>query len=275
MPEKVIARGVEFAIERRGVGPTILFVHGFPLDRSTWRAQIDAFAGEFTAVAPDLRGFGETPATEGAMSMDDFADDMAAIVRAIGAPEPVVFCGLSMGGYVAWRFFARHRALLRALVLCDTRAAADSPDMARQRVSAADRALHEGPGPTRDSMFGRFFTPESAAKRSEAAAAAKASMDRATPQGVAAAQRGMAARPDSTPLLGKIDVPALLICGAEDGISAPSEMEGMSRAIPGARYALIPEAGHLAPLENPKAVNASIREFLSGLKSAGGERTGG
>ncbi|HVJ81213.1 MAG TPA: alpha/beta hydrolase, partial [Planctomycetia bacterium] len=228
MPETIVVRGVETSVERRGSGPTVLFVHGFPLDGTTWSEQLEALAGEFTVVAPDLRGFGGTPATEGAMTMDDFADDMAAIVEAMSLPQPIVFCGLSMGGYVAWRFFERHRSLLRGLILCGTRAAPDSPEMARQRISAADKALHEGTGPTTESMFGRFFTPEAAASRPVAAAAAKAAVARASAAGIAAAQRGMAARPDSTPLLARIDVPTLLVCGTEDGISGPSEMEGMA-----------------------------------------------
>ena len=83
----------------------------------------------------------------------------------------------------------------------------------------------------------------------------------ASPGGVAAALRGMAEREDSTELLSRIDVPTLVICGAEDGISPPEEMREMASAIPGARFEVIPRAGHVSPMENAADVNRAIGAF--------------
>ena len=89
---------------------------------------------------------------------------------------------------------------------------------------------------------------------------------RNSPAGIAAALRGMAERPDCTPMLANIDVPTLLVCGQDDQISPVAEMQGMAQAIHGAQFVEIPNAGHMAPLENPDAVNAAISRFLASLK---------
>src|SRR4051812_14800581 len=109
-----------------GSGPPLLLVHGFPLDHSMWRHQIAHFAATHRVIAPDLRGFGRSSVTPGVVTMKQFADDLAAILPALGENRPVVLCGLSMGGYVAWQFVEHHPSKLAALIVCDSKAATDS-----------------------------------------------------------------------------------------------------------------------------------------------------
>jgi 3-oxoadipate enol-lactonase len=84
--------------------------------------------------------------------------------------------------------------------------------------------------------------------------------------GVTAALEAMAGRPDSTPLLGSITVPTLVIVGEEDPLTPPARAEAMAAAIPGARLAVIPRAGHVPPLETPEAFNRTLGEFLVGVR---------
>src|SRR5262245_18259333 len=118
-------------VTEAGSGPVLLLVHGFPLDHQMWRRQIDTFAMTHRVVAPDLRGFGLSTVTPGIVTMDRYADDLALLLDAMEIREPITFCGLSMGGYIAWQFVERHRARLAKLILCDTKAAPDTPEAAK------------------------------------------------------------------------------------------------------------------------------------------------
>jgi pimeloyl-ACP methyl ester carboxylesterase len=259
---RVQAGDVELSVSDHGTGMPVLLVHGFPLDHGMWQLQIDALKSGCRVIAPDLRGFGRSAVTPGGVTMEQFADDLAAMLDSLGVREPVVFCGLSMGGYIAWQFWRRHRQRLRALVLCDTRAVADTPDGVQGRHALAEKVLAEGPQAAAAAMMPKLFGKRTAAEQPELIEAVRRMILASEPQGIAAALRGMAVRIDATPLLGQIDVPTLVLVGAEDAISSPSEMRGIADAIPGARFAEIPGAGHMAPMENPHAVNTALEQFV-------------
>jgi pimeloyl-ACP methyl ester carboxylesterase len=190
------------------------------------------------------------------------ADDLVALLDALKIAQPIVLCGLSMGGYVAWQFALRHRALLAKLILCDTRAIADSAEAADGRRKMTERVLTEGPQVAADAMLPKLFAPDANVREKEWVTQTREVILRNSPVGIAAALLGMAERPDVTPLLAQIDVPALVLCGQYDVISPPAEMRDIAAKLPQGRYVEIPKAGHMAPLEQPEAVNAAIREFL-------------
>jgi len=257
--------GVELAVVDSGAGVPVVLVHGFPLDHAMWDAQIEALSRAYRVIAPDLRGFGRSGVTEGKVTMKQFADDLAGLLDALGVDEPVVLCGLSMGGYVAWQFWRRYAPRLRGLVLCDTRAAADAPDAARARLETADRVLREGPALLADAMLPKLL-PESSRKRNpHVADSLRRAILAADPRAIAAASRGMAERPDVTGMLGQIRCPTLVLVGQLDRISTPDEMRAIADAIPGARFVPIADAGHVSPMENPDAVNTAMLEFLAEL----------
>jgi 3-oxoadipate enol-lactonase len=281
-------RGTELRCVDCGQGRPVLFVHGFPLDHTMWAAQIEAISRQHRAIAPDLRGFGlsavaekgrgpicveHPPGRSGKLdlspfppvTMEQFADDLAAMLDALGVREPVVYCGLSMGGYIALQFQRKYAARLRGLVLCDTRSAADTPEAVVARRAMADRVLKEGPAFVADAMLPRLFCETTRQQRPEIVEGLRQVILANSPHGIAAATLGMAERPDMTASLKEIACPTLVIVGQEDAISLPAEMRGMAEAIPGARFAEIPAAGHMAPMENPAAVNAAIVEFLATL----------
>jgi pimeloyl-ACP methyl ester carboxylesterase len=254
---------VELAVDDRGAGPVLLLVHGFPLDHGMWQEQIEGLCHEFRVVAPDLRGFGESGVTPGTVTMDRFADDLAALLEALGIDHPVALCGLSMGGYVAFAFWRRHRARVGHLILCDTRAAADSPQVREGRLAMAQQVLESGTSPVVGAMLPRLLAEATAQRRPAVVDRLTEMIRRLDRAGIAAAQRGMAAREDATAMLYEIDRPTLVVCGQHDAVSPPAEMRGMAAAIPAARFVEIPQAGHMSPMENPAAVNAAIRDFLA------------
>jgi 3-oxoadipate enol-lactonase len=251
----------------QGKGSPLLFVHGFPLNNAMWHLQTEPFSKKYRVIVPDLRGFGESSVTPGTVTMEEMADDLHGVLHGVWVDKPVVFCGLSMGGYVAWQFFRKYRPQLRALILCDTRANADTPDGAAGRHKFADTVLANGSQAAADAMLPKLMSPKTMERWPDLVANVQSMMLRNKPAGIAAAALGMAARPDCTDLLPQIDVPTLLICGQDDQVTPPAEMQKMAEAIPQAQFVQIPNAGHLSPLENPDAVNGAINRFLISLDS--------
>ncbi|MCA9078318.1 MAG: alpha/beta fold hydrolase [Planctomycetaceae bacterium] len=261
MPEYTI-NNIGTHVVTQGTGPPLLLVHGFPLDHTMWSGQVDHFAASHTVIAPDLRGFGQSEVTDDPVTMQTYADDLAALLDAMGITEPVHFCGLSMGGYIAWAFVEHHRDRLASLILCDTRATADNSAAQKTRELTAQRVLKEGPDFLASGLIDKLFVKQTREQQPEIIEQTKEVIRSTDPRTVAAASRAMAARPDVTTRLPAIDVPTLIIVGEHDAISPPSEMREIADAMPTATYVEIPNAGHMAPLECPEQVNAAIEQFL-------------
>jgi pimeloyl-ACP methyl ester carboxylesterase len=260
---KFKAGQIEIHVVEQGRGKPLLLAHGYPLDHSMWRGQLAGLADQCRVIAPDLRGFGATEVVAGTATMEQMADDLAALLDALGIAEPVTFCGLSMGGYVAWQFALRHRERLARLVLCDTRSIADSPETITLRHKTAERVLKEGPAIAAAAIIPKLFAKRTYDEQPALIEATQQTILRTEAEGIAAALRGMAARPDVTPRLAEINVPALVVCGEHDAISPPAEMRDIASRLPRAQFIEIPQAGHMAPLEQPAAVNDAIRRFLA------------
>jgi 3-oxoadipate enol-lactonase len=263
--EMETVNGVKLALVDRGAGTPLVLAHGFPMDHAMWNAQIESLSKTCRVIAVDLRGFGQSEATDGPTTMEQFADDLAAVLDARHVSEPAVLCGLSMGGYIAFAFWRKYASRLRGLILCDTRAEADSPEAAAARRIVAQRVLAEGPGVLVEGMAVRLLAKATPQTQPERVEELRRMAERCSAQGVAAASLGMALRPDSTAILGEIRCPTLVIVGREDAISPPAEMRRIAGAIPNARLIEIPDAGHLSPMERPAEVNVAIEAFLREL----------
>ncbi len=242
--------------------PTILLVHGFPLDHSMWAGQVK-LRERFSLLIPDLPGFGQSKPLAGVATIERYADVLAGLVRALKL-DAVVFCGLSMGGYIGWEFFARHRSLVSQLVCCNTKASADDEVTMRARQVSATGAFRNGIAEACDGLLPKLFAEETIEENKsfvgETAAVMKA-CDRAT---FAASQLMMARRADHSSSLAGIDVPALVVAGSHDVITPADLMQQMATAIPGSRFEVIEQAGHLSPLECPEKFNALLAEFVGG-----------
>jgi pimeloyl-ACP methyl ester carboxylesterase len=232
-----------------------------------WVQQLAAIGSTFRVIAPDLRGHGQSPAPEGTYTMDAMADDVVELLGALRLDVPVVLGGLSMGGYVALSLVARYPQRVRALLLLDTRAGADTPEAAQNREVTARGVLGaNSPSPVVDAMVPKLFCKKTLEEQPERVELLRAAMARTTPRGIAGALRGMAIRPDRRADLARIAVPTLVLVGQDDVITPPAEVKTMAEAIPKARYEVIPDAGHLAPYENYGAANQAILGFLKSLQ---------
>ena len=259
--QRLTVNGVSLAVEVRGEGPVVLFVHGYPLDRTIWRDQIDDLEG-YRRIAPDLRGMGQSDAPDLGYGMGTYAADLAALLDALGVDD-VVLCGLSMGGYVIFEFLRRWRQRVRGLMLVDTRAEADGAEVRRARDAAAAMARESGAGAIAEAMLPKMLAAGTAAREPELAGRV-ARMMAATPvAGIVGALAAMRDRPDSTSLLPTLaGLPTLVIVGEEDVLTPPDGARRMAATIPGARLVIVPGAGHLPPVERPSETTAAMREFL-------------
>jgi YbgC/YbaW family acyl-CoA thioester hydrolase len=262
-PRQVAVDGGEVAVDVRGEGRAVLFVHGFPFDRTMWRHQL-AGLSRWKRIAPDLRGVGESSPGTGEYSIGRYADDLVAVLDAVGVGQAVV-CGLSMGGYVLFELLRRYPERVRAVVLCDTRPQADSADARRNRDELAALAVERGADAVAERLLPGLLAPATLTDQPEVLTQCREMARRCSVAGMVGALRAMRERADSTPLLGTIGVPTLVVVGAEDRASPPPVAQAMADAIPGARCAIIPGAGHIAPLEQPLAVSRVLGDFLETL----------
>jgi pimeloyl-ACP methyl ester carboxylesterase len=230
-----------------------------------WDGQIPALRQTCRVIAPDLRGFGKSGATPGKVTVEQHAADLAAMLDALAVAEPVVLVGLSMGGYIVLQFYRNWPQRVKAIVVCDSRAAADSPGVVTGRLETADRVERDGPQCLADSMTPRLLAPQTYQAHPEVVDRLRRMILAGNAAGQAASSRGMAERGDFTPLLPEIDCPALLIVGQRDGISTPIEMGSMARAVRGATLVEIEGAGHMTPMEKPAEVAHALAEFLAEL----------
>jgi pimeloyl-ACP methyl ester carboxylesterase len=256
-----------------GHGPPVVLLHAFPVDGRMWAPQVAALRERCQVIVPDVRGFGAAreqltdpleAGLDGPGWVDLIADDLARLLDELGL-ERVVLAGLSMGGYVAFAFLRRHAERLGALALVDTKASADTREAAGNRLKMAERVLAEGVAIVPELMLPVLLGATTRARRSEVVERVTALILEQDPRAIAAAQRGMAGRPDSGGVLGSIGVPVLVLVGAEDEPTPPSASRAMAAAIPGARLVEVPRAGHLAGLEQPEEVNHALYQFVSEL----------
>jgi YbgC/YbaW family acyl-CoA thioester hydrolase len=265
---RLAVNGVNLAVDVRGSGPAILFIHGYPLDHTIWDAQLAALEG-WVRIAPDLRGMGQSDAPDLGYSMATYAADLLALLTTLGV-DRAVLCGLSMGGYIAFEMLRRAPERVRALVLMDTRAEADSPEARKGRDAAMARAREGGAGAIADAMLPKLLARSTAAANPGLVRRVREIMERTPVAGILGALTALKERPDSFPLLPTLgNIPVLVLVGDDDQITPRDRAQAMADAIPGARLVVVPGAGHLTPMEQPETTNRVLTEFLEAVTARG------
>lgn len=236
----------------------VLFLHAFPFSSDLWREQVARLPPGWTARVPDLPGFGASP--PGAASLDAWARDLLAQPDQSHGGRPVLV-GLSMGGYVALRLLAAAPQRFRGLLLADTRAAADGPEVQARRTAMAQRVRQEGVAWMAEAQIPGLLGATTRATHPDLERAVTRMMLQARPEGVARALEAMRDRPDSSKVAAGLRMPVRVVCGAQDALSPPDEMRALAAGIPGATFHILAGAGHLSCLEAPDG----FAEVLKGL----------
>lgn len=251
--------GLSVAYQRAGDGPPMVLLHGFTHDSRVWRPQLESLADRFTVIAWDAPGAGQSPDPPETFAIGDWADCLAGFLDAVGVHAAHIV-GLSWGGLLAQEFYRRHAARVRSLVLADTYAGwkGSLPDpIPEERLAAC---LRDASLPAAEfvptyvpGMFG-------ASPRQEVRDELAGIMADFHPIGFRLMATALA-HADTRDLLPTIRVPTLLIWGDADARSPLTVAHQLHDAIPGARLAVIPGAGHVSNLEEPARFNAEVRNF--------------
>lgn len=258
--------GIRLAYDDVGNGLPVVFLHGFPLDRSMWVQQRVALAPRVRCIVPDLRGFGESEAAE-PYSMDQYADDVVALLDSLEV-ESAAICGLSMGGYIAFAIWRRHPTRVRGLVLCDTKAGADSAEARKARDEAIALATAGGAAALAEKQVTGLLGKATRVRQPALADDLRAMISRQSTAGVVGALGALRDRPDSRETLPTITVPTLVLVGEDDVLTPPSEARAIVESLPenaSAQLEIIAEAGHLSCVERPAAVTHAMADFLAML----------
>jgi len=258
--------GFTMAYDDRGRGLPLLFIHGYPLNRTLWEPQIDDLSYTTRVLTVDLRGHGESDPMPGPYPMDMLADDCISLLDALGITTPIVICGLSMGGYVTFAFYRRYAARVAGLILTATRAGADSSESKANRDKSAVLAQEKGADVIAEAMLPRLLSPKTLTARLDLVDRVRKIMRGISVEGIVGDLTGMRDRLDSTPLLTQINIPTLIIYGADDQIIPLSEVEFIHQAIINSELKIIPDAGHLPNLEQPELFNQVVKEFTKFIK---------
>jgi 3-oxoadipate enol-lactonase len=243
-----------------GAGWPLVLLHAFPLCSDMWRPQLEQSPPGWRLLAPDLRGFGPA-ATAAAVTLGDMAEDIVGWLDSLRIDRPAIG-GLSLGGYVTFTLFRMAPERFTALVLANTKATADTPEAreGRDRMSALVRA--DGPSAVAEQMIPKLLGETSRRAHHRLAVTLRSLIEVNSADGLDVAIQAMKARPDSTDLLPRVGLPALVIAGEEDTLIPMSESETMHRLLPRSQFVSLPRAGHLSSLEAPDDFSEALGNFL-------------
>jgi len=256
--------GITIAYDDQGTGPSIVFLHAFPLNRTMWANQEQVLSSQFRVITIDLRGHGESDAPLWRYTLDQSADDVCALLDQL-AVRQALFVGLSMGGYLLFAFYRKYSARVKGMILADTRAQADTDEGKAGRFQMAQTAYKHGPSAIADLMIPKLLSPATIQTRPEIVQNVRSMIEGNQISGIAGDLLAMAERPDSVPLLKQIACPTQIIVGELDQATPPADATLMANQIPNARLAIIPNAAHLANLEQPAAFNKILTSFATDL----------
>ena len=258
----IIASGdTNIFYEIQGQGPSLVLLHPFPANHKFWTPAAALLSARYQLIMPDLRGHGPTVPGDGPATMEKHAADLLHVCDAVGVKR-AMFMGVSIGGYIMFEFWRRHRERVQALILCDTKGQADTPEGRANRLQSAEDVLKRGPDAFLDEMVQKLLGASTKSQRPDLVAAARKMLGESTPAGIAAVQRGMAERPDSVTTLKTITVPTLIMVGEEDTLTPVADAELMRQHIKNSRLQTVPRAGHYAPFEQHEFVVGKVRRFL-------------
>jgi 3-oxoadipate enol-lactonase len=264
---KIEINGIQFEYKDQGEGLPVVFIHAFPLGQTMWDGQLQEFRKVCRTITLDLRGFGDSEVAHGPYLMDRMAADVRGLMSALDIEEAVLV-GLSMGGYVSLAFYRNYPGAVRGMVLADTRASSDTHEARARRLASAEKAEREGASAIADDMVPLLLGRSTIEHKPEVVSRVRKMIEANSPAGIAAAQRGMAERQDSTYILAGIDRPTLIIVGSEDSLTPVSEAEALRNGIPHSQLIVIKDAGHLTNLEQPAEFNSALSEFFGAVQKA-------
>ena len=258
---KTVIDGITVGYTDQGNGTPLVFIHAFPLSKTMWQPQVDALKDTYRVITIDLGGHGESDIVLWNDSLDGYAKNIIRLLDHLEIAQ-AVFVGLSMGGYTLFSIYRHYADRVKALVLADTRAQADTEEGKAGRQSMAEVAFKDSASAIADIMLPKLLAPATIEHRPEMVEQVRQMILQTSTAGIVVDLVAMAARPDSTDLLSTITCPTLVIVGEDDQATPVAESQYIAQRIPGSTFVTIPQAGHLSNFEQPAAFNQALNSFF-------------
>jgi len=251
---------VSYFEEGKGEIP-VIFIHGFPFDKSMWKDQVYALSSDHRAIAYDVRGYGNSHAGTEEFTVDQFADDLFLFMDALQIRKAIV-CGLSMGGYIVLNAITKQRERIAGLILCDTQCAADTEEGKEKRRKTIAFIKKNGLKDYAEESMKNLFAPQSFTDKKEQVAFVKDMILTAEAGNICKTLEALANRKETCSTLDKVNIPTLILVGKEDKVTPLAAAQKMQELIAGSQLHVIAEAGHMSNLENPSDFIAQVKVFL-------------
>jgi len=246
-----------------GIVP-IIFLHGFPFDKSMWKGQLDALKFSNRVIACDIRGFGKSTGEKTPLSIDLFGEDLVAFMDKLNLDKAIV-CGLSMGGYIALNAIKSYPERFEALILCDTQCIADTKEVKENRLKVIDQIKLDGANEFNEKFIKSVFHPDSLEHKTELVENLRSTVFANSKEIIIAGLTALAERTETCSILESIEIPTLIICGREDAVTPLAQSKYMHKHIKGSILKIINNAGHVSNLEQPDEFNSYIEDFINAL----------
>lgn len=240
----------------------LIFIHGFPFDKSSWQPQMEFLRDRHRVIAYDIRGFGHSMPGDEKFSIVLFADDLIAFMDALEIPKAIV-CGLSMGGYILLNAVHRYPERFSALILSDTQCIADTPEAKEKRFKGIKQIEEGGLNEYAASSVKALFSEHSQNTKKEAVEKIRKIILATPPDTITRTLHALAERNETCDILGGITIPTLILCGREDKVTPPPQAEYLHAHIKNSVFHIIDKAGHLSNLENEEEFNKYLQQFIS------------
>lgn len=255
---------VSYSDEGPVEAPVIIFIHGFPLNKSMWDLQLEALREEYRVIAYDIRGHGDSEIGYEDFSIDLFANDLISFMNSLNIKRAVI-CGLSMGGYIALNAIGNYPERFDALILSDTQCAADTAEVREKRLVAIESIKQNGLEDYAHESIKNLFAPISLLSKETEIASVRKMVVNTSKLSIYNSLHALAIRKDTSGILSDIKIPVLILVGEEDKITPPEMAESMHGKIKNSQMYIIEHAGHLSNMENPFEFNYQIRKFISSV----------
>lgn len=257
---------LSYSYAGEGVVP-VIFLHGFPFDKSMWKEQIESLKDSCCVIAIDIRGFGKSKDEKTHLSIDLFAEDLVSFMDRRNI-EKAIICGLSMGGFIALNATVRFPERFEALILCDTQCIADTPEVKEKRIETIEQIKHNGTDSFNEQFVKSVFHPNSLKNKTKLVESLRSVVFANSNRTITAGLTALAERSETCSFLGAISIPTLIICGRADEVTPLAQSEFMHEHIKDSVLKIIDNAGHVSNLEQPDEFNAHLLEFLTSLNFA-------
>jgi len=242
----------------------IIFLHGFPFDKSMWQLQLDFLKPYYRLITYDIRGFGKSTDESTSFTIDTLAKDLIDFMNALNI-EKATICGLSMGGYIALNAISKYHNRFYALILCDTQCSADSPELREQRFATIKQIDQEGESKFNEAFINKVFHKDSIKKKKELVSLIRRVVYSNSKHIIIQGLRALAQRSETCTKLSRISIPTLIICGRQDEVTPLAQSEYLNTKIKDSILHVIEHAGHVSNIEQPIKFNQHLHEFLLSL----------